>query len=236
MPNLSHLTVRSGRVATVTHAVSLVGPRAAGHAPGGRRRPVEELADRLRAIRPELPFLYSIDLLRPEILASDHWFRPAGVLEAMVARTGELLQDSPAGSAVAATRIVRSLAGAVLGRPAVGLLLARRVPQVGPGSLLLRLDGGGLVAQAAVTDPAVTMLPHDPMSWHADARVLPGEAELTDRLAGQVVATLHPLIEDLHARSGFGVAPLCTRAAGSAPGPSTARVDALVERGAPIRG
>lgn len=239
---------------TVTHPVSLVGPRVGGYVPRGQhQRPVAALADRLRALRPELPFLYGIDLLPPDVLNSDDWFRPADVLDPMFARmfarNGEHLRLSPA---VAAARIVTSLAYATLGRAAVGLVLARRAPDVGPDSLLLRLDAGGLVEQTAVTDPAVAMLPHDPMSSSADARVLPGESELVDRVADQLVATLQPLIEDLHRRTRFGVVPMWNLTSDSCLGPSaavplpagfeqesgrrvaTALVGALVERGAPI--
>ncbi|MFI7587531.1 (2Fe-2S)-binding protein [Spongisporangium articulatum] len=236
-------------MSTVTVGISLVGPRAAGYARRGYQRPAVGLAHRVRALRPDRPFLYAMDLLDPATLP-DGWHRPATVLDAMLAPAAPHLRISPA---VSAARVTTSLAYAALGRPAVGLALMRRVPDVSAGSLLLRLDDDGLVEQAAVGSPVVAMRAHDPLSGHADAVVVPDDAALVGWLADRALEVLTPLIDDLHRRTRFGVVPMWNLAADTALGPSTvapllaggsqaagreigeALVDALVSRGAPIR-
>jgi hypothetical protein len=106
----------------------------------------------------------------------------------------------------------------------------------------------------ASSPAAVSPAASSPAAVAPDAlvRVFPDEAALLDAVAAAAVATLAPLLDEVRAATRFGLVPLWN-AAGDAvrltaamapryagrtprPGLATALLDALVARGAPIRG
>ena len=173
-------------------------------------------------------------------------------LPAMVGCAGDHLAISPA---VAGARMAGSLGYAVAGRLAVALAVTGQAYDVGPDSLMVRLDDDGLIERIGVRNP-VLAIPA------ADASVIPGPypvVRLTDHravivwAADRAWATLDPLINELHECTRFGRTPMWNLVADAVLGPATvaprlagrdqragravgsAFLDALVDRGAPIR-
>jgi hypothetical protein len=221
--------VLGGRVTTLTRPISPLGP-AGFDRPAGELRPAEDLADRLRTLRPDQPFRFAIDLLAPQTgRMAASWVSPAEAAARMLARAGA---DAAAGS----------ITGAVAGRVMAGIVLGRRVPDIRPGSLILRLGPTGRLEQTAVTSPIVAMLGHDPMSGHADAHVLPDDDALLGWAAAATIEVLEPVLASL-AEAGLEhgwdlVAGSALEGATAVRADATplalAFVDALIARGAPI--
>jgi hypothetical protein len=137
----------------------------------------------------------------------------------------------------------------------VAIAVAGQAYDVGPASLLLQLDDAGLVERIAVRRPTLAVLPDDPLAadqaTHID--LLPDLAALTGWAAARIVATLVPLIDELHRVTRFGRVPMWNLVADAVLGPATtvprlagldqcagremgfALIDAMVAAGAPIR-
>ena len=129
---------------------------------------------------------------------------------------------------------VRSPAWVIVGDPAAPADALRGGPARGVGAGPRAAAGGG------------------PRHGGSPVRVFSDEAALLDALAAAAVATLAPLLRDVRAATRFGLVPLwnaagdavrltaemAPRYAGRAPRPGLAStlMDALVARGAPIRG
>jgi hypothetical protein len=238
----------------VAGRVVLTGPPA----PRPRTRPLTDLGSpitrlgrRLQFLTPDDPSFRAITDLADEETVDAGWVPMSGVVNAMVACAGEHLSVSPA---VAGARMVGSLGYAVVGRLAVALAITGQVYDAGPDSLMVRLDGSGLVERIGVRNPALAVLATDPLvrqpgvtvTAHADS------AALAVRAADRAWATLDPLIDELHEVTRYGRLPMWNLVADAVLGPATtapglagldqragraigtAVLDALVRRGAPI--
>jgi len=215
--------------------------------------PLEHLDARLRSLDPENPDRYGMTdlsarfpladgLAAPRARTGERWVPVDEVVTLMLAADAPHLRVSPA---VAAARLIGSLAYAAAGRPAVAMAVAGQVYDTGPESLLLRLDDEGLVAEAGVRSG-------DLVSGRSDNLT----EDLTDWLATRVYATLGPLIQEIHAWTRYGVVPMWNLVTDSISGPCVTAVqqaglglagqqaalarshlllDALTGLGAPIR-
>jgi hypothetical protein len=188
------------------------------------------------------------------------------VIAAMRSGDGEHLTISPA---VAGARMAGSLGWAAAGRLGVAMAVTGQAYDVGPASLLLHLDDAGLVERIAVRGRALAVLPDNPHAARAtagratagratagratDVHVLPDLAALSGWAAARIVATLVPLIDELHRVTRFGRVPMWNLVADAVLGPATtvprsagldqgagrevgfALIDAMVAAGAPIR-
>jgi len=234
-------------------------PRPTGSRPGagtpepGRvgLGPVGRLGRRLQALAPDHPQRYAVTDLSGGSGPNADWLPMAGLLPTMVACAGEHLSVSPA---VAGARMAGTLGYAVAGRLAVAIAVTGQAYDVGPDSLMVRLDDAGLVERIGVRNPAL-------VAAAADSSVGPGPGPVT-RLAdlGAVIrwaadrawTTLDPLINELHELTRYGRMPMWNLVADSVLGPATvaprladrdqlagraagsAFLDALVDSGAPI--
>jgi hypothetical protein len=212
--------------------------------------PVERLGRRLRALSPDHPNRYSVTDLSGSGQDSG-WLPIAAVLPAMLAPAGDHLSHSPA---VAGARMAGTLGYAVAGRLAVALAVTGRAFDVGPDSLLVRLDDDGLVERIGVRNPVLVVSAADPsvgpgpypVTRFADLNAVIAWA------AGRAWTTLGPLIDELHETLRYGRVPMWNLVADAVLGPATvapglanrdqregraigsAFLDALVECGAPI--
>jgi hypothetical protein len=212
---------------------------------------VDRLGRRLRALVPDHPQRYAVTDLSGRSAVEHGWIRAAHALPSMVAGAGDHLRVSPA---VAGARMAGTLGYAAAGRLAVAIAVTGQAYDVGPQSLMVRLDDSGLVERIGVRNPVL-------VTAAADASVGPGPDPVT-RLADldavivwaadRAWATLAPLIEELHEVTRYGRVPMWNLVADSVLGPATiapwlagrdqragraagsAFLDALVARGAPI--
>lgn len=221
--------------------------------PGGgalRFSPVERLSRRLKALAPDTPQRYAVTDLSGESDLDPGWILASSAIPAMVACAGEHLSVSPA---VAGAKMAGSLGYAVTGRLAVALAVTGQAYDVGPHSLMVRLDGDGLVERIGVRNPILLV---------SAAAVGPGPYPVTrladldaviEWAANRAWSTLGPLVDELHEVTRFGRIPMWNLVADTVLGPATtaprlaghdqragratgsAFLDALVERGAPIR-
>lgn len=214
--------------------------------------PVQRLGRRLQALTPDHPQRYAVTDLSAESDRDPEWLPIAGVVPAMLSHAGEHLSLSPA---VAGARMAGTLGYAVAGRLAVALAVTGQAFDVGPDSLMVRLDGDGLIERIGVRSPVLAVSAADPS-------IGPGPHPIT-RFAdfGAVIAwsaarawtTLGPLIDELHETLRYGRVPMWNLVGDAVLGPATiaprlagrdqrtgratgsALLDALVEQGAPIR-
>lgn len=217
----------------------------------GQHGALGRLGRRLQALAPDNPQRYAVtELSDPHAL--DPGWRPApGIVSAMVSCAGEHLSVSPA---VAGARMAGTLGYAVAGRLAVAIAVTGQAYDVGPDSLLLRLDESGLVERIGVRNRLLAVAAADPSIGPGPGPI----ARLADLdavivwAADRAWATLNPLINDLHEVTRYGVTPMWNLVADSVLGPATvaprlagrdqragraagaAFLDALVARGAPI--
>jgi hypothetical protein len=229
-------------------------PGQAGQFGGGAigNTPVQRLGRRLQALTPDHPQRYAVTQLSAESDPGPEWLRIAGVVPAMLSRAGAHLSLSPA---VAGARMAGTLGYAVAGRLAVALAVTGQAFDVGPDSLMVQLDGDGLIERIGVRSPVL-------MVSAADPSIGPGPYPIT-RLAdfAAVIAwsaarawtTLGPLVDELHETVRYGRVPMWNLVGDAVLGPTTivprlaggdqragratgsAFLDALVEQGAPIR-
>jgi hypothetical protein len=237
----------------------MTSPAAPRPRPGGgprppaavRTGPVERLGRRLQALTPDHPQRYAVTDLSGASALDPGWHAAIDALPAMVACAGEHLSVSPA---VAGARMAGSLGYAVAGRLAVAIAVTGQAYDVGPGSLMVRLDDGGLIERIGVLEPGLVVSA-------ADASFGPGPGPVT-RLADLAAviawaadrawATLNPLIDEVHEMTRYGRIPMWNLVADSVLGPATVAprlagrdqragraagsrfLDALVDRGAPV--
>ncbi len=149
--------------------------------------------------------------------------------------------------------VVSMLAHAVLGRLTATLVLDRRAHDVSAGNLAVHLDEDGHVDRVAVRRPTVGVLPDDEAAGEPDVVVRPDLTALLDEAATRAVATLAPVIDQVHAASRLGIVPAWNVVADSVLNTATlvplylgrdeqagravgeALLDALVAHGARIR-
>jgi hypothetical protein len=205
----------------------------------------------LQALAPDHPQRYAVTNLSGGSGPNADWLPIAGILPTMVACAGEHLSFSPA---VAGARMAGTLGYAVAGRLAVAIAVTGQAYDVGPDSLMVRLDGAGLVERIGVRNPVL-------VAAAADSSVGPRPGPVT-RLADldavirwaadRAWTTLEPLINELHEMTRYGRMPMWNLVADSVLGPATvaprlagrdqragraagsAFLDALVGSGAPI--
>ena len=163
--------------------------------------------ERLRALRPEYPDAYGVQVGAP---VGEGWFSLASVTAADVAswcmRARE--QDNPARlAAVAASRVAGELTHAVLGRAVAAIVLEHRAWDVRAANLAVRRAEDGAV-QVAVSDGRFLVLPDDPAAGRPGVTVLPDLAALVDGVAAAAVGTLTPLYTAVRAATRYGMVPL----------------------------
>lgn len=170
--------------------------------------PLELTQRRLRAVRPDYPHLYAVELGVP---GAGGWVELAGAIaDGTITSwyTAALRRESATGLAsVAAVGVVSMLAHAVLGRLTAALVLDRRAHDVSAENLAVHLDEDGYVDQVTVLAPTVGVLPDDEAADHPHAVVRPDLPALLNEPASQAVATLTPIIAQVHAVSRFGTVP-----------------------------
>ncbi|ABG03391.1 conserved hypothetical protein [Rubrobacter xylanophilus DSM 9941] len=113
----------------------------------------------------------------------------------------------------AAAYLVGSYAWGVGGPAAAAYVLARRVPDLSPQNVLVRLDEGGGIPEAALCGGRFAALASDPASGHPEALAFPGEPELLAWMRGRLVAGLGPLVELVSGLTRVGGRTLWGRAA-----------------------
>jgi hypothetical protein len=212
---------------------------------------VERLGRRLQALSPDHPQRYGITDLSGRPGLEPGWLPTVGALPAMVACAGEHLRHSPA---VAGARMAGTLGYAVAGRLAVSIAVTGQAYDVGPDSLMVRLDDSGLVERIGVRSP-VLVAP----ATNGSIGPRPGPVTRLADLDAVIVwaadrawRTLDPLIDELHEITRYGRMPMWNLVADSVLGPATvaprlagrdqragraagsAFLDALVALGAPI--
>lgn len=208
---------------------------------------------RLRALRPDFPHAYTVQVGVPD---SPGWL---GVHDLLAGGVGPWLDvwmrrvDSGGRASVAAVRVIGSLAHVVVGRLTAALVLDRRAYDVRAGNLAVRHDADGVIDRVAVRRSTVTVLPDDDAAGMPAVVVAPDLPALLDEPARQAVAILAPAIDELRALSRFGVVPAWNVVADSVLSTATfvplysgddqragralgeALLDALVSHGARIR-
>ena len=217
--------------------------------PAGPVGPVERLGRRLKALTPDHPQRYAVTDLSGSASLDPGWHPAIDVLPAMVACAGEHLSVSPA---VAGARMAGSLGYAVAGRLAVAIAVTGQAYDVGPGSLMVRLDDGGLIERIGVRGAVLTASAADPSLGPGPVTRLADLPAVISWAADRAWATLNPLIDELHELTRYGRIPMWNLVADSVLGPATvaprlagrdqragraagsAFLDALVDLGAPI--
>ncbi|MCA3748827.1 MAG: (2Fe-2S)-binding protein [Rubrobacter sp.] len=94
----------------------------------------------------------------------------------------------------AAAYLVGSYAWGVGGPAVAAYVLARRVPDLSPENVLVRLDEGGGIPEAAVRTGRFATLASDPAAGHPEAVPLPGEPALLGWMRERLIAGLDPLV------------------------------------------
>lgn len=209
---------------------------------------------RLRALRPERPDVYSVRVGVPS--GSDwHLLDTVAADGTIAAWCGQVRERANPGrlASVAAATVGKSLTHAVLGRVTAALLLEHRAWDVTASNLAVHRDAEGHLDRVAVREPAVTVLPGDPVAGAPGTSVVPDLPALLDGVAHRAVRTLAPLFDAVRAATRYGIVPLWNGAADAVLGTAAfvpiyagtdqraggdlgvALVDALVAHGAPVR-
>jgi hypothetical protein len=206
--------------------------------------PLAETAARLRALVPGFPDTYDVV---PRAETGPGWFRIDAVPVAVWCAEARERGNPRRLASVAAMAVGGALAHAVLARVTAALALDTRAWDV--AALAVHRAQASHIDRVAVRPPA-WVVAGDPAT--VSVRVFPHESALLDAVAAAAVATLAPLLRDVRAATRFGLVPLwnaagdavrltaemAPRYAGRSPRPGLAPafLDALVARGAPIRG
>ncbi|OLT22249.1 hypothetical protein BJF78_07535 [Pseudonocardia sp. CNS-139] len=163
--------------------------------------------ERLRALRPEYPDAYGVEVGEP---AEPGWTPLAAVTPAVVAEwCAQALEIENPGrlASVAASAVAGELTHVVLGRVAAAVLLERRGWDVHAANIALRRTEDGAV-NAAVRDGGLLVLPDDPAAGGPGVTVVPDLGALLDRVAAAAVGTLAPLFVAIRAATRYGMVPL----------------------------
>ncbi|BBL80957.1 hypothetical protein RxyAA322_28110 [Rubrobacter xylanophilus] len=113
----------------------------------------------------------------------------------------------------AAAYLVGSYAWGVGGPAVAAYVLARRIPDLSPENVHVRLDEGGGIPEAAVSDERFAALASDPAAGHPDAVTVAGEEELLGWMRERLLAGLEPLADLVGAITRVGARTLWGRAA-----------------------
>ena len=218
--------------------------------------PLAETAARLRVLVPGFPDTYDVVLGGA---SGPSWARLDAVPVAAWCAEARERGNPRRLASVAAMTVGGALAHAVLARVTAALALDARAWDL--AALSVHRAQAGHIDRVAVRPP-VWVVAGDPAAPAAGAgggsagpvsvRVFPDEATLLDAVAAVAVAMLAPLLREVRAATRFGLVPLwnaagdavrltaemAPRYAGRSPRPGLAPafLDALVARGAPIRG
>ncbi len=211
--------------------------------------PLAATVARLRALAPDFPDTWAVELPPDDPAGGPGWC----VLAA--APVERWLADARSGggpASLAAAGVGGALAQAVLARVTAALALDGRAWDVAAGNLLVHRAPAGHLDRVRLRRPVAWVLPGDAAAGGPSVRVLPDRAALLDAVAAAAVATLAPLFARIRVATRFGLVPLWNAAgdavrlaaahaplpAGRPPRPdlAAALLDAMVARGAPIRG
>ena len=107
-------------------------------------------------------------------------------------------------SAVVGTFFLNAYARTVVGAALASLVTERRVPDVGPPNLAVRVGPDGIAREVALARSRVALLPDDPAAGHPEAVVVPDVAALRRWLRERYIAHVTVLVEPLHARTRRG--------------------------------